>query len=67
MERAGRTRDPAVGLCSTCRHGRAQPSAGGSRFWRCRRGGREPGYLKYPPLPVQRCPGFEEAGEAAVP
>ncbi len=53
--------DPAVGLCGACDHGHCQVSASGSRFWRCLRAGRDPGYRRYPPLPVERCPGFEAA------
>ena len=62
MQSAGRKDDPTVGLCVRCRHGQAQQSAGGSRFWRCLRATREEAYLKYPPLPVRRCPGFEDCG-----
>ena len=48
-----------VGLCASCRFAAAQPSARGSLFWRCRRADRDPAYLRYPPLPVLRCAGFE--------
>jgi hypothetical protein len=61
MPSAGRNDASAVGLCACCRHGQAQQSAGGSRFWRCLRATREPGYLKYPPLPMRRCPGFDDS------
>ena len=60
MENAGQETDPAVGLCSRCRFGRVQESAAGSRFWRCLRAAEDPAYMRYPPLPVRRCPGFEE-------
>ena len=52
--------DPRVGLCSVCAHARAVSSARGSTFWMCERALTEPGYRKYPPLPVRGCPGFEE-------
>ena len=51
--------EPGVGLCSLCRHGRRQETAGDTRFWRCLRAARDPGYRRYPPLPVERCGGFE--------
>jgi hypothetical protein len=50
-----------AGLCSRCTHARVQQSARGSRFWRCALADSDPKglYLRYPPLPVQRCAGFE--------
>jgi len=60
---------PAAGLCARCRHAAVQRSARGSEFWRCRRADRDPAYLRYPPLPVLRCPGHEagrpDRGETA--
>jgi len=50
---------PEVGLCRACDHARPQRSPRGSAFWRCGRAEREPGFLRYPPLPVVRCAGFE--------
>ncbi|MEZ4289562.1 MAG: hypothetical protein R3E53_03085 [Myxococcota bacterium] len=49
-----------AGLCATCRHHRAQPTRRGTVFPlpAC---GRGPDYLRYPPLPVRVCPGFERA------
>jgi hypothetical protein len=58
---------PHVGLCSVCHHGLVQESARGSTFWRCQRAESEPAYLKYPPLPVRTCPGFEPASGSAPP
>ena len=55
--------DPAVGLCSLCAFARVQRSARGSVFWRCLRAETDAGYRSYPPLPVERCPGFEALGE----
>ena len=51
--------DPAVGLCSLCIFAHVQRSAKGSVFWRCRRAEHDPTFRSYPPLPVERCPGFE--------
>lgn len=50
---------PEVGLCSACAHAAVQRSARGSAFWRCRAADSQPGLLRYPPLPVTRCPAFE--------
>lgn len=60
---AARQADPRVGLCAACRFARAQPNARGSVFWRCGRAESDPRFLRYPPLPVRECPGFE-AGPA---
>lgn len=60
--------DPSVGLCSSCRFASVQRSARGSSFWRCRRADAEPAFLRYPPLPVKSCHGFERhspAGEGS--
>lgn len=55
----GRPPLPEVGLCSACRHATTQRNPRGSRFWRCRRAETDPGYRRYPPLPVTACRGFE--------
>ena len=49
----------AVGLCLDCAHGRRVVSGRGSVFWLCGRSERDPGFPKYPRLPVLRCPGYE--------
>lgn len=59
MSDSSRQADPAVGLCSVCRHGRSQPSAKGNTFWRCGRSDEDETFLRYPPLPVTECRGFE--------
>ncbi len=51
-----------VGLCARCRHARTQPTSRGSIFWRCLRAETDARYVRYPPLPVRACPGFEERG-----
>lgn len=48
-----------VGLCLRCRHARAQPTRRGVVFYRCGRSEQDERFLRYPPLPVLRCPGFE--------
>jgi hypothetical protein len=48
-----------VGLCASCVHHRVVENRRGSRFHLCERGLTEPGFAKYPPLPVVRCPGYE--------
>jgi hypothetical protein len=45
----------------------AQPNRRGSTFWRCRRADHDPRYLRYPPLPVARCDGFEEGVPSTTP
>jgi hypothetical protein len=51
-----------VGLCADCRFAAVQQTRRGATFWRCRRADEDPRFLRYPPLPVTRCVGFE-AGE----
>lgn len=51
--------DPAVGLCSVCRHVRVTGNRRGSRFYLCGRSAEDPRFRRYPPLPVVRCVGFE--------
>jgi hypothetical protein len=51
--------DAGVGQCSLCAYASVQTSARGNRFWRCRRADAELSYLRYPPLPVAGCAGFE--------
>lgn len=51
--------DPLTGLCSQCRHASVQRSPRGSEFWRCLAAEENPRLLRYPPLPVLRCSGYE--------
>jgi hypothetical protein len=51
-------RQPA-GLCDSCLHQQLVHTTRGSTFSLCRRSKAEPGYAKYPRLPVLRCPGHE--------
>lgn len=56
------TPPPGAGLCLTCAQLRVIRSGRGSVFVMCERGLRkEPGFRKYPPLPVVRCSGHEPA------
>jgi uncharacterized protein YciI len=51
----------AVGLCITCRWKRATVNRRGSVFFRCARAEEDARFVRYPPLPVRSCPGYEEA------
>ena len=55
------THPMAAGLCATCRHARRVDSRRGSTFVLCGRAAADPRYVRYPPLPVLRCPGYEAA------
>jgi len=52
---------PDVGLCAECRHARVQRNARGSEFWRCLKAETDPGFERYPRLPVSECAGYERA------
>ena len=52
-----------VGLCFTCQHARVVRTDRGSVFYQCQRASTDPTYLKYPRLPVLRCPGYERKDE----
>lgn len=49
----------AVGLCFDCQHARRVAGAR-STFFMCERARTDPRYPRYPPLPVRRCPGYEQ-------
>jgi uncharacterized protein YciI len=54
--------DPAsVGLCFTCRWMRLAANRRGATFFRCARAETDPRFVRYPPLPVLTCPGYEAA------
>lgn len=63
---AGPTPPPPAGLCEGCRHARRVASARSS-FLRCSRADVDPGYAKYPRLPVLVCPGHEAATAGGAP
>lgn len=51
------------GLCADCIHARSIKSDRGSTFLLCELSTRDPGFPKYPRLPVLSCQGYEkEAG-----
>ena len=51
---------PDAGLCDSCRHQRLVPNTRGSTFSLCERSKTDPRFAKYPRIPVERCPGYEE-------
>ena len=55
-----------IGLCDRCVHVRRVATHRGSEFVLCGRSHDDPGYARYPRLPVMECRGFEpdETGEA---
>ena len=50
-----------VGLCLRCRWKRATVNRHGSIFFRCLLAETDSRFVRYPPLPVRSCPGYEEA------
>jgi hypothetical protein len=54
------------GLCDGCAHQRLVPNTRGSVFSLCERSRSDPGYPRYPRLPVLSCPGFEPRREAGT-
>ncbi|MBJ7471724.1 MAG: hypothetical protein JHD16_10505 [Solirubrobacteraceae bacterium] len=59
---------PPAGLCASCTHLRVVRSGRGSVFVMCERGlRREPGFAKYPGLPVLQCSGLEVTVRTSAP
>lgn len=52
---------PEPGLCASCLHAKPILSSRNKTFIRCERSFSDPGYPRYPPLPVIECPGYEHA------
>lgn len=50
-----------AGLCADCRHARRIANRRGSMFVLCARAAADLRFLRYPPLPVRRCPGHQPA------
>lgn len=48
-----------VGLCAACAHQKIIRSGRGSEFSMCLRHRDDPGYPKYPRIPVGECRGYE--------
>jgi len=52
------------GLCADCRFARRIESGRGSSFLLCGRASGDPRFVRYPALPVRRCPGHEPSAPA---
>lgn len=52
-----------IGLCSACQHHRVIRSDSGAGYILCKLAKTDPGFAKYPRLPVLECPGFEGRDE----
>ncbi len=50
---------PDPGLCATCRWMHSVSNRRGSVFFRCLRAETDPRFVRYPPLPVRSCMGYE--------
>ncbi len=62
--------EPNVGLCETCAWVRIATNRRGSVFYRCLRADTDPPdprFVRYPPLPVLQCPGYERRDPLAQP
>jgi hypothetical protein len=57
---------PPAGLCAGCRWARRLASAR-SAFLRCDRSDTDPGFPRYPALPVVACAGYEPGAPPAEP
>jgi hypothetical protein len=51
---------PDAGLCNSCRHQRLIRNTRGSEFSMCERSKTDPGFPKYPRLPIRECRGYEK-------
>lgn len=58
---------PALGLCETCVWQRPVVSGRGSQFVLCERSKLDANFVRYPPLPVLQCPGFQSTSGDATP
>jgi len=55
----GATLRARAGQCGMCRHARLIASDRGSTFLLCRLSREDPRFVRYPRLPMVRCPGYE--------
>lgn len=55
-----------VGLCGNCRWMRPVTNRRGSTFYRCALAETDPRFVRYPPLPVVNCPGYEKVTETGA-
>jgi hypothetical protein len=53
-----------AGLCGSCVHARTIVSSHGSTFYLCRLSEVDPGFPRYPRLPVLECRGYDRAPAA---
>jgi hypothetical protein len=53
-----------AGLCTDCTHCRSIPSDRGSIFYLCSLSASNPGFPKYPRLPVLQCDGYRFSGSS---
>jgi uncharacterized protein YciI len=53
--------DDRVGLCFRCRWKRVATNRSDSLFFRCAKAESDGRFVRYPPLPVRSCPGYEDA------
>jgi hypothetical protein len=60
----GGVQRPPAGLCDSCVHQRIVRNTRGSSFSLCERSRTDPGYPRYPRLPVVRCAGHEPRSPA---
>lgn len=61
---AQRKQQASIGLCADCLHVLRIVSDRGSIFYSCLRAKTDPGFPKYPRLPVLICPGYEAKSTA---
>ncbi|MDQ3608851.1 MAG: hypothetical protein M3459_08120 [Actinomycetota bacterium] len=54
-----------AGLCDTCVHQQVVRTTRGSSFSLCRRSREESAYPRYPRVPVEHCPGYEQSDAAS--
>jgi len=52
-----------IGLCLECRHSSRVTNDRDSVFYRCQLSDTDPGFAKYPRLPVLRCTGYSPASK----
>jgi hypothetical protein len=57
----------AIGLCGRCVHIRAQDTKRGAVFYRCARADEDDRFMRYPPIPIVRCLGFEKRSDVQPP
>ncbi|HEY2200754.1 MAG TPA: hypothetical protein VGH56_02615 [Solirubrobacteraceae bacterium] len=56
-----------AGLCDRCTHQQIVRNTRGSSFSLCRRSRDDPGYPRYPRVPVLQCDGYEPRGGESSP